>query len=483
MKPNILFLMTDQMQKSILDPQHPCITPNFDRLMARGIHFRRAYTPNAICSPARASLMTGLLPHNHGVVDVTHNVDEDQCNIRLDKPHFAQHLQKAGYRTGYFGKWHVERLEELEKFGWDVNGSSAAHEAEGSPLYKKYATKLAKNWSPSKKFPIGRMTPNPPGYKEFRQYGVTDIPPEERKVGIVTRMASDFLTESLKGNQPWCCFVSTLEPHDPFIAGEEAFSKYNVDALPLPSTLRDSGAGRPNLYKKAGLAWKNLSDREHREARACYYASITEIDAMYGRILDQIEAAGQTNNTIVVLMTDHGEMLGAHGLYCKNISAYEEIYNIPLVMAGPGIASGIVSDARVGLHDVCPTILELVGAEPIKVPDSRSFATVLADPSRASEFQSGYAEYFGSRYRLSQRIYWEGDWKYVFNGFDFDEMYNLAEDPNEINNLAQDPKHAPQAERMMKQIWKRIEETGDRSLYNSSYPILRLAPFGPLLGK
>jgi arylsulfatase A-like enzyme len=480
MKPNILFLMTDQMQSRVLESGHPCLTPNLDRLIARGTRFRRAYTPNAICSPARASLMTGLLPHNHGVFDVIHNVDDDQCNLRLDKPHFAQRLQKAGYRTGYFGKWHVERSEQLENFGWNVNGCSATHEAKGSSVYQKYSSKLVKDWSPSKRFPISRMTPNPPGYKEFRQYGVTDTPPEFRKMGIATQMAEDFLTDALKGDQPWCCFASVLEPHDPFIAGEETFAKYNVDELSLSPTLKDSGEGRPNLYRKAGLTWKNLTDREHREARACYYASITEIDTLFGRLLNQLEAAGKAKDTIVVFMTDHGEMLGGHGLYCKNISAYEEVYNIPLVMAGPGIAGGVVSDARVGLHDLCPTILEMAGAEAIEVPDSRSFASVLSNPAKVGDFQTGYAEYFGSRYRLSQRIYWEGDWKYVLNGFDFDEMYNLAEDPNETHNLAQYPKHASQMERMVKQIWERIEETGDRSLLNSSYPVLRLAPFGPL---
>ena len=101
-RPNILFLMTDQMQGRVLDPGNPCRTPHFDRLAARGVRFPRAYTPNAVCSPARASLMTGLLPHSHGVLEVTHCVDDDQCNLRTEHPHWAQRLQAAGYRTGYF---------------------------------------------------------------------------------------------------------------------------------------------------------------------------------------------------------------------------------------------------------------------------------------------------------------------------------------------------------------------------------------------
>ncbi len=128
-RPNILFLMTDQMQGQVLRPDHPCITPNLDKLAARGVRFDRAYTPNAICSPARASLMTGLLPHNHGVLMVTHTTDDDQSCLRTEYPHWAQHLKSAGYYTGYFGKWHVERTNKLEDFGWQVNG------ARGTPCF------------------------------------------------------------------------------------------------------------------------------------------------------------------------------------------------------------------------------------------------------------------------------------------------------------------------------------------------------------
>jgi arylsulfatase A-like enzyme len=126
-RPNILFLMVDQMQGRVLEPKHPCKTPHLDRLSERGVRFPRAYTPNAICSPARASLMTSLLPHNHGVIQNTHVVPEEQAVLRAEKPHWAQRLQAAAYRMAYFGKWHVERTNELVRFGWQehaVQGSA-----------------------------------------------------------------------------------------------------------------------------------------------------------------------------------------------------------------------------------------------------------------------------------------------------------------------------------------------------------------------
>ncbi len=472
-KPNILFLMCDQLQGRVFDPAHPCQTPNLDRLAARGIRFTRAYTPNAVCSPARASLMTGLHVHNHGVLSVTHTTDADQSCLRTDAPHWAQRLRAAGYHTGYFGKWHVERSFDLDQFGWDVNG------CEGSEMFQqaREAAQTEATYSLRKDYAT-------PGYHPSLFYGVTDVPPEKRRVGLITTMGLAFLDEVLTEDTdtPWCCVVSVPEPHDPFVAGEEAFALYDVDAIPLEPNVHDTLEGRPGIYRKAARVWQGMTDREKREAAACYYASITEIDAQFGRLLDRLEAAGELENTVVVLTADHGELLGAHGLYCKNFSAYEEIYNIPLIMAGPDIAQGAVTDARVGSHDLCPTLLEITGAEVIDVPDSRAFTAVLRDPEEAAnDFTTGFAEYFGNRYHVSQRVTWDGPWKFVHNGFDFDELYNLEEDPQELHDLAEDPNYEAQLYHMTRLMWRFARDTGDRSLLNTHYPILRLAPYGPLV--
>ena len=117
-KPNILIFLPDAMQAQVVTPDHDCKTPNFDRLAQRGVRFTRAHCPLPTCSPSRASLMTGLLPHNHGVLQVEYCVDDDQSVLRTEHPHWAQRLSDAGYRTGYFGKWHIERSNRLEEFGW-----------------------------------------------------------------------------------------------------------------------------------------------------------------------------------------------------------------------------------------------------------------------------------------------------------------------------------------------------------------------------
>lgn len=470
-RPNLLILMCDQLQGRVFDPDHVCQTPNIDRLAGRGVRFSRAYTPNAVCSPARASLMTGLHVHNHGVLRVTHTTDDDQSCLRTDHPHWAQRLRNAGYRTGYFGKWHVERSFDLDAFGWDVNG------CEGSALLKQRRAEV--EVTPS--FSL-RKDYDTPGYRSQLFYGVTDVPPEQRQVGIITGLALEYLDDALAQDDPWCCVVSVPEPHDPFVAGEAAFALYDVDAIPLEPNVHDNLEGRPGIYRKAARVWRGMTDREKREAAACYYASITEIDAQFGRVLDKLEAAGQLENTVIVLTADHGELLGAHGLYCKNFSGYEEIYNIPLIVAGPGIAADVTTSARVGSHDLCPTLLELAGAEAIDVVDSRSFAPVLRDPAgEAANFTTGFAEYFGNRYHVTQRVVWDGAWKFVHNGFDFDELYNLDDDPQEMVNLADDPAYEPQLYAMTKLMWRFVKETGDHSLLNTHYPVLRVAPYGPLI--
>jgi arylsulfatase A-like enzyme len=471
-KPNILFLMADQMHGMVLDPDHICKTPNLDRLAARGVRFPRGYTPNPVCSPARASLMTGLLPHNHRVTQVTHCTFDDEAELRTALPHWAQRLDAAGYRTGYFGKWHVERSEDLQKFGWQVDRGSKGEEyrAEAQELHsgKEYELSHSKN------------VDLPPGYPSRPLYGVTDAPIENRMLGEVCHMADGFLDEVLAGDAPWCCFASVIEPHDPFIAHRDYFEQYDVDSIPIPPNWDDDLSDKPGLYRKSAQAFAGLTTRDKQSAAACYYANITELDAAYGKLIDKLENAGQLDDTIIVMTADHGEYLGAHQMYTKNVGAYEEAYSVPFILSGPGIARGAVSSARVGLHDLCPTLLELCDLDPIDVPDSQSFVSALADPSgTAGDFEVGYAEYSGNRYWFSQRVLWDGPWKFVWNGFDFDELYNLDEDPYEMTNRIHDANYAEAVKRMMALAWKKVKETGDTPLERSDYFSLRLAPYGP----
>jgi arylsulfatase A-like enzyme len=455
--------MVDQCRADVLDRAHPCATPHLDALAARGVRFTRAYTPNAVCSPARASLMTGLLPHNHGVLHVTHNVDSDQCVLRTAHPHWAAHLAAAGYRTAYFGKWHVEHTGDPRPFGWAEGAPEPHHEG---------------NDEPAADLPRLRLE-HPAGYAPVWLYGVQDCPIEHTSGGRICAQAATFLADSLRAVQPWCCFVSLPEPHDPFVCTRDHRARYHAADLPLSPSFGDDLRDKPGLYQRV-REMLALEAEQHREAAACYFALVTQIDTLLGRLIALVADAGRLDDTIIVFTTDHGEHLGAHGLYCKNIGAFEEVYRIPLVMAGPGIARcGELSPARVGLHEIGPTLLELAGAPPLPATDGASFKNLLADAGVDCERTQGYAEYHGGRLILTQRIVWDGDWKFVFNGFDRDELYHLGDDPHELTNLAARPEHAATCRRLMQRVWSEARRTGDHTLVATTYPSLRIAVVGP----
>jgi len=473
-QPNILFFLADGMQERVLARDHVCHTPNFDRVAEQGVTFSRAYTPTPTCSPARASLMTGLLAHNHGVLQVEHGVDDDQSVLRTDKPHWAQRLVKAGYRTAYFGKWHIERSFKLEDFGWQVNGCGKGD------LYLNAFRDITRPEADCLDDKVQRWQTNARGYQPRLHYAVTDVPVENRRVSVAARLAKDFLSEALEQTQPWCCCVSYRIPNEAMICSREIFDMYDVDHTDLPPSLNDELANSPAIYRRTQQLWRDITDRQWQEARACYYARITELDTQLGILLDQIENAGQLENTIVVVTSDHGKYVGGHGMEAHNFGAFEEIYNIPLLLSAPNMAKGLCTKARVGLHDLCPTLLELVGADPIDTPDSTSFVEVLKDPSDPKgRFTTGYAEYHGTRFPLMQRVLWADQWKLVFNGFDFDELYNLENDPHEMHNLAADPAHHNRLEVLMREIWAKVHATNDRTLENTQYYSMRFACVGP----
>jgi arylsulfatase A-like enzyme len=470
-RPNLLLFIADGMQAQVLDPGHPCVLPNLRRLMAAGVTVTRAYTTLPTCSPARASLMTGLLPHNHGMVTVEHCVAPDQSVLRRDRPHFAQRLRESGYRTAYFGKWHIERSLELGYFGWEHDASaSGQHHRRSSERGMAAEAPLLPG--------LHHYLRGPAGYRDTLHYGVTSQPLAERPLTRTTAAAAAWLAQPPA--EPWCACVSYFEPNEAMIATAECFRLYDPAALPLPASLRDPLAGQPGLYRREQRIFADYTDEQWRLALACYYARCTEMDRQLGTLLAALAASGQAARTTILVTADHGKYVGAHGFDAHNVGAFEEIYRVPLVVAGPGLAAGATVAARVGLHDLCPTLLELAGLPPLPGADSRSCLPLLQAPAdHAAAWQHGFAEYHGTRFPLCQRIVWDGPWKFVFNGFDFDELYHLDDDPAELRNLAADPAYAATLRRLTARLWYHLQITGDATLLNTHYYSMRLATVGP----
>lgn len=487
--PNLLLVITDQQRADTVTADGPCLTPNLQSLAAQGATFERCYSPNPICSPTRASLFTGLLPHSHHVEDVTHAAPPPKSELAADVPFWPRLLQEAGYRTGYFGKWHVERSERLERFGFD-----------------EYETELNLVGVPTTRRSLrSERYVSQPGYRDFLLYGVSNDPPETTREHQLFGRGIRFIESAgAERERPWALVIAAEAPHDPYVATAEHRSRYDAATLALPVSRYDDLAERPAIYRRMQRVWQDLSDDDAREAMACYYANCSLIDDQMGRIVAALERTGQLDNTLIVFTSDHGDLLGAHGLWLKGVPAFEETYRVPLLLAGPGITPGASCQRAVSLVDLGATLTTLLlgrdfpghgrdltpllageGSWSVK-PTARTETAGETPPAGDDNTNrpiaaDAYAEFHGQRFAFTQRVVWHGRHKLVFNAFAEDELYDLDADPFELRNLAAYPEHGETLRRLTNLMWRVAHDTGDDTFTESHYGTLRFAAVGPEL--
>ena len=467
-RPNLLFLMTDQQRADTIEPHTVCHTPNLDKLASEGVQFTRCYTVNPICSPARASLMSGILPHNHGMVDAYHSVPSYRASFDTSLPLWPQMLQRAGYDTAYFGKWHVERSDRLENFGFDTYEVDQYQQKLGLVQIDE---RLAHRRMVSHK-----------GYDDFLLYGVSDQPVESLPEYQMFSDGIAFLEKAAADrSQPWALFLSTEAPHDPYVAPQHFYARYDLDQIEPPANFNDDLAGRPAIYRRIQSVWDNLNWEDFAQTIACYYANCTMVDEQIGRILDALEVLGFASNTIIIFTSDHGDYMGDHHLLLKGVPAFEGVYRIPFLLSGPGIPAGQKVEEVVSLLDFAPTIVELAMDENFPCA-GRSLVPLLqgSDDNWSSE---AFAECHGQRFNYTQRIFWRDNHKYIFNGFADDELYDLTADPHELQNLAGEPDQRELLESMAARMWEIMEHTADKTMVEAQYGMFRFAPVGPAINR
>lgn len=449
---NLLILCSDEHARSALGCYgHPVVqTPNLDALAARGVRFDRAYTPSPICIPARASLATGLHVHETG------------CWSSAE-PYEGQH-QSWGHRVQAVGK----RCVSIGKLHYRAQGGDHGFDQEIAPMYLANG---GLGW------PEGLLRGIKTGFDDAGDLaaevgrGSTSYTDYDTRI---TRAACDWLKRE-GGGDPFALFVSFVSPHFPLKAPDAFYDLY-ADHHP-------DGAARdvPDhpAVRRAAEFWsydRHFTPETRIEAIRGYYGLCSFLDHNVGQVLAALQASGAADDTVVLYISDHGEMLGEKGFWAKSVM-YEASVGVPMIMAGPGIALG-ANPTPVSLTDVSATVADVMGTEnPHEggAPwQSRSLLSLAAAPETGrailSEYHDGGSDcgYFMLRKDRFKLV--------VYTGGHPPQLFNMDDDPGEVHDLASDPGHAPVLAALRTELEAMVdtEAAADRAFADQAALIARL---------
>jgi arylsulfatase len=468
-KPNILLISADQMRADAMGcAGNPVITPNIDQLAAEGTLFERAYCVNPVCTPSRVAIFTGRYPHCTGAWSIGVSLNEEEITL-------CDHLKPLGYRCVANGKMHFR--PELNERDSHPGASPAPVRFRNRPSDGTYYG-----------FDEHHLTEDHPEgeYLEWLQHVAPEqdlngdhgneslhekggmLPPELHQ----TRWIADRSIETIRSHDsafPLFLWTSFVDPHHPFNAPHAYVEKYrNVSvADPVkrpgelelrPDHLRHQGE---RGYWPGGGEEHQYTDEQVRHIIRNYYAMITFIDEQIGRIRAALLDRGMLENTIVIFTSDHGELLGDHGLMMKGPWHYEGAIRVPMIFRGPAIAKGIRTQALMENADILPTLLQLIGE---KVPygvQGLSQAPVLEGKS-AGERDSIVCSYDAHDRGIHLKTLCSGRFKLnVFADESYGELFDLREDPCELHNRFFDSAFAPERARLFEMLASRMIQDED----------------------
>ena len=478
-QPNILLIITDQQRTDTLGfmGKTPCRTPNMDRIAAEGISFDRALCASPLCLPSRAALFTSQYPHQ---INMMRNNDTIQT-----EPTLTDRLRVRGYYTAYAGKWHLEPpgqpkalKDKAQELGLaDVHGGYVAPKGERTvdrwfEVADGQETSDYSTWCEEQGLPDGWPVSDP-DVRTHRTPSMSipkpkmqALPPDKTYDAWVTDIALRFYHERPK-DQPFFLVSSWFGPHPPLLIPEPYYSLYDPENIPEPPNFKPlPNKPRANTTSFYHQLWLDHGDNwaAWKKSVAVYWGYVTMLDDLVGRLLRALAEDGLLDDTLVIFCSDHGEMLGQHGLWHK-MMPYEEALQVPLLMRWPGVIEpGIRSDAVVSLIDLPATLLSLLG-EPL--PEEYLGHDLSPAFKDGQEFQDdGYR--FSEHKPLGEwhqtvewRLVTDNRFKYVWNQDDLDELYNLEADPYEMNNLIDAPSFKVELDRLKERLRRWMVETDD----------------------
>jgi len=469
-RPNILIIMTDQQRGDCLGVAgHPVLqTPNLDRLAAGGTYFAQAYSAMPVCVPARYCIMTGQVPLAWG------NRHNGGC-IPKGLPTLPTILRQHGYKTRAVGKLHFTGPEDeckklgIPRFRYLYGFESALISESGRQSrygddYEAYLKEVG--W-------FGWQRAHGIGNNDVRT-GSSPLPKEHYQTVWATEQSIKWLHENARKG-PFFLFCSYTKPHSPYDPPEPYHRLYDPRSVPAPIGGPEDLEGLSPRYEamRKRYGWHLLPDQAHLRARAYYYGNITLIDEEAGRLLQTLEDVGVADNTIVVFLSDHGDLMGDHGLYFKGIF-FKGSLHIPLIIRAPGerLATGR-TNRLVRLEDLMPTLLALAG---IPIPEGVHGRNLLQEPAGDDEIVFGSYSAAPNRMHAARTHRWQ----YVFHeAGGFEELYDLQADPEERNNLAADPNCRQVCEQMRGRIAKWLADLGDTDALDAKGN-LKAGPVQPL---
>ena len=460
---NMLFLMTDQHSISTIGCYgNPVVaTPALDRLAADGTRFTHAFTPTAICTPARASLLTGAAPFRHKLLaNYERNVGYPE-DLADDQFTFAETLRKAGWQLGLTGKWHGGVRKTAASYGFQGPTFTGWHNPIDHPDYVHY---LDQHGLPSYRISgkIRGIAPNgsegnlmaarlnQPLEATFEHYLAT------RTIEMLERFASD------GSKQPFFLATHFFGPHLPYIVPGEYFDMYDPEQIELPPSVAETFTGKPPVQSNYSAHWAydTFDEKTSRKLIAVYWGYVTLIDHQVGRILDAVDRLGLADSTALMMTADHGEFTGAHRLHDKGPAMYDDIYRIPAIARVPGMPRGQVREEFVTLMDFTATILDLAGQVPADAIDGKSMMPLIAGEHPGWR-QTVLAEFHGHHFPYPQRMLRTRTHKLVINPESVNELYDLTADPHEIVNRIGDPALAGTRKILMAELYRQLRERHD----------------------
>lgn len=434
---NVVFILTDDHRYDAMGcAGHPFLeTPNLDSIAANGSHIKNAFVTTSLCSPSRASILTGLYTHKHRVIDNNRLVPDGTI-------FFPQYLQRAGYSTGFIGKWHMGANTDDARPGFD---HWVSFKGQG-------------NYLP----PGPRYTLNVNGERVKQKGYITDE---------LTDYAVDWLEQQSDSDQPFFLYLSHKAVHSNFTPAERHQGKYeNADLSFLPRGESESPeSNSPRWVRDQRNSWHGIDFSYHGDKGLDYLyrrycESMLAVDESVGRVLEQLKKMGVHDDTLIIYMGDNGFMWGEHGLIDKRVS-YEESIRVPMLMQCPNLFKGGTPLQQViGNIDVGPTILHAAGLTTPEYMDGQSFLELPNNPDMSWRDYFLYVYYWEKNFPQSPTQFaLRGDrFKYItyYGLWDTDELYDLTTDPGETNNLIHTKEYAPIAKKMEGQLYDMLGDAG-----------------------